>query len=94
LKGELVLMLAGDEAGSSTRAKEAEACFQAAITIARDQGARSVELKCALSMARLWQRCGKTDAARSILAGIHGTFTEGFDTADWQDAKVLLENLT
>jgi predicted ATPase len=94
LKGELILMLSGDEAGSSTRAKEAEACFQAAIAIAHDQGARSVELKGALSVARLWQRCGKTDAARSILAGIHGTFTEGFDTVDWQDAKVLLEELT
>ncbi|WP_454743014.1 adenylate/guanylate cyclase domain-containing protein [Cupriavidus necator] len=94
LKGELILMLSGDEAGSSTRAKEAEACFQAAISMARDQGARSVELKAALSVARLWQRLGKTDAARSILAGIHDTFTEGFDTVDWQDAKVLLEDLT
>ncbi|WP_042885361.1 adenylate/guanylate cyclase domain-containing protein [Cupriavidus necator] len=94
LKGELILMLSDGEAGSSTRAKEAEACFQAAIAMARDQGARSVELKCALSVARLWQRCGKTDAARSILAGIHDTFTEGFDTVDWQDGKVLLEDLT
>lgn len=94
LKGELILMLSDGEAGSSTRAKEAEACFQAAIAMARDQGARSVELKGALSMARLWQCCGKMDAARSILAGIHGTFAEGFDTVDWQDAKVLLEALT
>ncbi|MNT95050.1 hypothetical protein D3C72_2368520 [compost metagenome] len=62
--------------------------------MAHEQGARSVELKGAISLARLWQRCGKTDAARSILAGIHGTFTEGFDTVDWQDGKVLLEALT
>lgn len=93
-KGELILMSSGDEAGSSTRAKEAEACFQAAIAMVHDQGARLVELKGALSVARIWQRCGKTDAARPILAGVHGTFTEGFDTVDWQDAKVLLEELT
>ncbi|MCY1480676.1 hypothetical protein D9M68_141550 [compost metagenome] len=62
--------------------------------MAHDQGARSVELKGALSVvARPWQRCGKTDAALSILASIHDTFTEGFDTVDWQDAKVLLEDL-
>jgi len=93
LKGELILLLLGDDPGSSARAatvNEAEACLQQAVAVAHDQGARSLELQGAMSLARLWQRGGKSDAARSMLAEIHGTFTEGFDTVDWQEAKALL----
>jgi len=86
LKGELMLYLPNKE-------EEAEACFQKAIAVARHQGARSLELQAALSLARLWRRQGKPDAAREVLSPIHGTFTEGFDLADWQQAKVQLDQL-
>ncbi|MGY2492705.1 adenylate/guanylate cyclase domain-containing protein [Cupriavidus sp. CP313] len=94
LKGELMLQLPGEQALSPARAKEAEACFQKAIAIARDQGARAIELRGALSLARLWHRQGKNDGAREVLAGIHSVFTEGFDTVDWRQARELLEDLS
>ena len=72
---------------------EAEACFQQALAIARHQGARSLELRAAMSLARLWQQQGKRTAARQLLAAVYGWFTEGFDTADLQEARVLLEEL-
>ncbi|WP_454739841.1 adenylate/guanylate cyclase domain-containing protein [Cupriavidus necator] len=94
LKGELMLQMPGEEACAPARTKEAEACFQKAIALARDQGARSVELQGALSLARLWHRQGKSGAARQGLAEIHGSFTEGFDTVDWRQARELLEDLS
>jgi len=72
---------------------QAEACFQQALTVARRQEARSLELRAAMSLSRLWQHQGKCTAARELLAPIYGWFTEGFDTADLQDAKALLETL-
>ena len=72
---------------------QAEACFQQALTVARRQEARSLELRAAMSLSRLWQHQGKRTAARELLAPIYGWFTEGFDTADLQDAKALLETL-
>jgi predicted ATPase len=72
---------------------EAEACFQKAIEIARRQSAKSLELRAAMGLARLWQQQGKKDEARQILAEIYGWFTEGFDTKDLQEAKALLEEL-
>ena len=72
---------------------QAEACFQKALNIARQQQAKSWELRAALSLARLWQQQGKHAEARELLAPIYGWFTEGFDTADLQDAKALLEEL-
>jgi len=72
---------------------QAEACFQQALTVARRQEARSLELRAAMSLSRLWQHQGKRTAARELLAPIYGWFTEGFDTADLQDAKALLEAL-
>jgi predicted ATPase len=72
---------------------EAEACFHKAIDIARKQEAKSLELRAVMSLARLWQRQGKRDEARQMLAEIYGWFTEGFDTADLQEAKTLLEEL-
>jgi predicted ATPase len=72
----------------------AEACFQQALAIARRQRARSWELRAAMSLARLWQQQGKGDEARELLAPIYGWFTEGFDTADLQEAKALLDELS
>jgi predicted ATPase len=72
---------------------EAEACLHQALTIARRQQAKSLELRAAMSLARLWQHQGKRTEARELLAPIYSWFTEGFDTADLQEAKALLEDL-
>jgi tetratricopeptide (TPR) repeat protein len=87
LKGELLLRQAVPDA------PQAEACFQQALAIARRQQTRSWELRAAMSLSRLWQRQGKRDDARTLLAPIYGWFTEGFDTADLQDARALLDEL-
>jgi len=73
--------------------QEAEECFQKAIEIAQRQSAKSRELRAVMSLSRLWQQRGKKDEARQMLAGIYGWFTEGFDTADLKEARVLLEEL-
>jgi predicted ATPase/predicted negative regulator of RcsB-dependent stress response len=83
LKGEL-LLLQGDEA-------EAEASFQQAIKVARRQQAKSWELRATTSLCRLWQKQGKREEARQMLAEIYGWFTEGFDMPDLKEAKALLE---
>jgi predicted ATPase len=67
--------------------------LQHALDIARHQHARSLELRAATSLSRLWQQQGKLAEARELLAPIYGWFTEGFDTADLQDARALLEEL-
>ena len=72
---------------------EAEACFQRALDVARRQEAKALELRAAMSLARLWQQQGQLAEAYELLASIYGWFTEGFDTADLQDAKALLETL-
>ena len=72
---------------------EAEECFHKAIEVAQHQQAKSLELRATMSLARLWQRQGKKDEARQMLANIYGWFTEGFDTKDLQEAKRLLEEL-
>jgi predicted ATPase len=74
-------------------AVHAEACFQQALTIARRQQAKSWELRAATSLARLWQQQGKRAEARALLAPLYAWFTEGFDTADLQEARALLEVL-
>ena len=61
--------------------------------LARRQEAKSLELRAAMSLARLWQQQGKQADARALLAPIYGWFAEGFDTADLQEAKTLLEEL-
>jgi class 3 adenylate cyclase/predicted ATPase len=103
LKGELLLQsglqgLASEvltpDTERQTRDTEAEACFRQALEIARRQQAKSLELRAAMSLSRLWQQQGKGPEARALLAPIYGWFTEGFDTADLQDAKSLLEALT
>jgi len=87
LKGELLLARA---TGQDT---EAETCFRQALEIARRQQAKSLELRAAMSLARLWQGQGKHAEARELLAPIYNWFTEGFDTADLREAKGLLEAL-
>jgi predicted ATPase len=72
---------------------EAEACFQQAIKIARQQGAKALELRAVLSLVRLWLSQGKQHAARNTLSEIYYWFTEGFDTKDLQEAKALLDSL-
>ena len=73
---------------------KAEACFHKAIDIARHQQAKSLELRTATSLARLWQQQRKVAEAHALLAPVYEWFTEGFDTADLKDAKALLEELT
>jgi predicted ATPase len=72
---------------------EAETCFRQALDIARRQQAKSWELRAALSLSRLWQHQGRRAEANELLVPIYGWFTEGFDTADLQEAKVLLDEL-
>jgi predicted ATPase len=88
LKGALLLQQAVPDA------VQAEACFHQALALARRQQARSWELRAATSLARLWQSQGKCQDAYDLLALVYGWFTEGFDTADLQDAKALLEALS
>ena len=70
-----------------------EVCLHHALEIARHQQAKSLELRAAMSLSRLWQRQGKRTEARELLAPVYGWFTEGFDTADLCDARTLLEEL-
>jgi predicted ATPase len=72
---------------------EAEACFQRANEVARKQSAKSLELRAATSLARLWRRQGKRAQAHHLLSEIYHWFTEGFDTKDLQEAMALLEEL-
>jgi DNA-binding winged helix-turn-helix (wHTH) protein/tetratricopeptide (TPR) repeat protein len=72
---------------------ETEACFLQALDLARRQGAKSLELRAALSLGRLWQRQGKKEEARRSLAEIYNWFTEGFDTPHLKDARALLQEL-
>ena len=72
---------------------EVETCFQQALEVARRQEARSLELRAAMSLGRLWQQQGKRQEAHDLLARTYGWFTEGFDTADLQEAKALLKEL-
>ncbi len=70
---------------------EAEACFRQSLAIAHRQQAKSLELRTAMSLARLWQRQGKRADARQVLAEVYGSFIGGFDTADPQEAQALLD---
>jgi class 3 adenylate cyclase/predicted ATPase len=88
LQGEFLLRQSAPDVA------QAEACFQQALALARRQQAKSWELRAAMSLARLWQQQGKRAAAYELLAPVYGWFTEGFDTADLQEAKALLEALT
>ncbi len=73
---------------------EAEACYTRALAIAREQSARSWELRAGLSLARLWHGCARTAEARDLLADIYSRFGEGFQTPDLREAAALLDDLT
>jgi predicted ATPase len=108
LKGELLLKyglsdcrLGGESAtlqrteqfrDTSNRQSEAEGCFHQAIRIAQRQSAKSLELRAVLSLSHLWQRQNKTQEARQMLLEIYNWFTEGFDTEDLKEARMLLRN--
>ena len=96
LQGELLLQSGGQglESGvSNPQAAAAETCFHQALDTARRQQAKSFELRAALSLGRLWQRQGKGAEAHQMLTEIYAWFTEGFDTADLQEARALLQEL-
>jgi predicted ATPase len=88
LKGALLLQLPNSDVS------QAEACFQRALDVAHSQQAKSLELRAALSLSRLWQQQGMGAAARDLLLLLYGWFTEGFDTPDLQEAKALLAALS
>jgi predicted ATPase len=86
MRGQLVLESGGDVAAAGR-------CFEKAFEIAREQGARSFELRSATSLSRLWQQQGKCAEARDLLQPVYDWFTEGFDTKDLKDARALLGEL-
>jgi predicted ATPase/class 3 adenylate cyclase len=94
IKGELTLEQSSVKSLGSSVQKEAEGCFLKAIDVARRQSAKSWELRAVMSLSRLWQQQGKKEEAQQTLAEVYGWFTEGFDTADLQEAKTLLEELS
>ena len=88
IRGNLILLKATGDAED-----RAETCFHRALGVSRRQQAKSLELRAAVSLADLWRRQGKSAKAHDLLAPIHGWFSEGFDTADLQAARALLEEL-
>ncbi|ETW99149.1 MAG: hypothetical protein ETSY1_16080 [Candidatus Entotheonella factor] len=86
-RGDLLWMAGGEQA------EEAETCFQQALAITRRQQAKWWELRAARRLSRLWQQQGRHQDAYDLLAPIYNWFTEGFDTADLQEAKALLDEL-
>jgi predicted ATPase len=87
LKGELLLQQSSDNQA------DAESCFHHALALARNQQAKSLELRAVMSLSRLLQQQGKRQEAHDLLAPVYNWFTEGFDTADLQEAKALLDAL-
>jgi predicted ATPase len=88
-KGELLMMQASDNGAEA----EAEDCLHQALDVARQQDARSWELRATISLCRLWQHRGEQKAARQALTNIYDWFSEGFDTLDLHKARMLLETL-
>jgi DNA-binding SARP family transcriptional activator len=96
-KGELLLAEEGKDQEAKDKdenVSEAEACFHKGLEVSRSQNAKSLELRAAMSLGRLWQKQGKKGEAHKLLAEIYGWFTEGSDTADLKEAKELLEGLS
>ena len=95
LRADLLLQATGwgPEVRPSPQMETVETCFHQALAVARRQQAKSLELRAAMSLSRLWQQQGKHAEAYELLAPIYGWFTEGFDTVDLQEAKALLEAL-
>ncbi|HXF39368.1 MAG TPA: protein kinase [Blastocatellia bacterium] len=88
LKGDALVMAAVESPS------EAESCFRRAIETARQQQAKSFELRAVMSLARLWREQGKREEGRALLKEIYDWFTEGFDTPDLKDARMLLDELS
>jgi class 3 adenylate cyclase/predicted ATPase len=88
LQGELLLT------ANASADEEAEACFHRALQIASRQDAKAIELRAAMSLARLWHERTRVQAAQHTLVATYGWFTEGFDTADLREAKTLIDELT
>jgi predicted ATPase len=87
LKGQLLQDQGADAA-------EVEGCFHQALSTARRQSAKSLELRAAMSLSRLWRKRGKKEEARKLLQEIYDWFTEGFDTADLKEAKAFLQEIS
>jgi len=94
LKGELTLMQPREQSSASENQKKAEEYFHQATNIANRQGAKSLELRATMSLSRLSLRQGKRKEAHRMLAEIYSWFVEGFETADLEDAKILLKELS
>jgi predicted ATPase len=88
LKGKLLA-----KSSQCNAPQQVEACYREALAVARRQQARSLELRAAMDLARFWRDQGARIEARDILAPIYGSFTEGFDTPDLNEAKALLDAL-
>jgi tetratricopeptide (TPR) repeat protein len=90
-----VLSTKGDvlQSEPTPRTNEAEACYLDALDVARAQSAKSWELRAAIRLARLWHAEGRSADARALVEPVHGWFTEGFDTADLSEARLLLDRL-
>lgn len=93
IMGELLLTKA-ERNDRATMEKEAEACFQQSLAVARRQMAKSFELRTAISLARLFKKQGKLSEARKLVEDIYGWFSEGFDMPDLKEAKSLIEELS
>jgi predicted ATPase len=100
LQGRFLLANAADAAALSSRSEsrrtleaEAEQCFRRALDVAGRQQAKSLELRAAMDLSRLWQARGDRAEARGVLAPVYAWFTEGFDTPDLRDAAALLADL-
>jgi hypothetical protein len=76
-----------------SNAAKAQSYFERALAVARQQQAKSLELRVSMSLARLWRSQGKQQQARELLGPVYGRFTEGFDTLDLKEAKALLDEL-
>ena len=94
LQGEIALRMADGPERSIEAETAAEESFRRALDAARVREGKSVELRAAMSLARLWRDQGKRAEARDLLGPVYGWFTEGFDTHDLVEAKALLEELS
>lgn len=93
LKGELMLQQAKGKSPRSASEQEAEQCFLKALHISREQSAKSLELRAAISLGKLWNKKGRSIQAKQLVEEIYGWFTEGFETEDLREARQLLEEL-
>ena len=84
----------GDLLFMKSQILEAEVLLQQALKIARDQGARSLELRAAISLSRVWKYQDRTEEASQLLSGTYSSFTEGFETSDLKRARAQLQQIT